>query len=111
MPRPFHDAVKAGTGAIMCSYNRVNNSYGCQNSKTQNGLLKGELGFRVRISPRHSLMASLTNDLYLGFRSFRLGCSNVGCSKCPGRSGRRYAKRYWKVGWKPDAGCGQWLSP
>lgn len=29
----------------MCSYNRVNNSYGCQNSKTQNGLLKSELGF------------------------------------------------------------------
>lgn len=34
---PFADAVKAGTGNIMCSYNRVNNSYGCQNSKTQNG--------------------------------------------------------------------------
>lgn len=43
---PFYNAVKAGTGAVMCSYNRVNNSYGCQNSKTQNGLLKGELGFQ-----------------------------------------------------------------
>jgi beta-glucosidase len=30
----------------MCSYNRVNNSYGCQNSKTLNGLLKEELGFQ-----------------------------------------------------------------
>ena len=30
----------------MCSYNRVNNSYGCANSKTLNGLLKGELGFQ-----------------------------------------------------------------
>jgi beta-glucosidase len=30
----------------MCSYNRVNNSYGCANSKTQNGLLKTELGFQ-----------------------------------------------------------------
>lgn len=30
----------------MCSYNRVNNSYGCQNSKTLNGLLKTELGFQ-----------------------------------------------------------------
>lgn len=30
----------------MCSYNRINNSYGCQNSKTINGLLKGELGFQ-----------------------------------------------------------------
>lgn len=44
--RPFQDAVKAGTGNIMCSYNRVNNSYGCGNSKTQNGLLKTELGFQ-----------------------------------------------------------------
>jgi beta-glucosidase-like glycosyl hydrolase len=42
---PFIDAVHAGAGCIMCSYNRINNSYGCQNSKTLNGLLKTELGF------------------------------------------------------------------
>ncbi|KAJ4392667.1 hypothetical protein N0V91_011320 [Didymella pomorum] len=30
----------------MCSYNRINGSYGCQNSKTLNGLLKDELGFQ-----------------------------------------------------------------
>lgn len=46
--RPFQDAVKAGTGNIMCSYQRINNSYGCANSKTLNGLLKTELGFQVR---------------------------------------------------------------
>ncbi|CAK7199668.1 hypothetical protein SEUCBS139899_002351 [Sporothrix eucalyptigena] len=43
---PFQDAVFAGSGNIMCSYNRVNNSYGCANSKTLNGLLKTELGFQ-----------------------------------------------------------------
>ncbi|KAH2280412.1 hypothetical protein KXW96_004761 [Aspergillus fumigatus] len=43
---PFQDAVLAGSASIMCSYNRVNNSYGCQNSKTLNGLLKTELGFQ-----------------------------------------------------------------
>lgn len=43
---PFADAVRAGSGSIMCSYNRVNNSYACQNSKTLNGLLKEELGFQ-----------------------------------------------------------------
>ncbi|KAI2468592.1 glycoside hydrolase family 3 protein [Annulohypoxylon bovei var. microspora] len=43
---PFVDAVRAGVGSIMCSYNQVNNSYSCQNSKTLNGLLKGELGFQ-----------------------------------------------------------------
>ena len=43
---PFQDAVRAGSVSIMCSYQRINNSYGCQNSKTLNGLLKTELGFQ-----------------------------------------------------------------
>lgn len=43
---PFQDAVKAGVGSIMCSYNQVNNSYACQNSKLINGLLKEEYGFQ-----------------------------------------------------------------
>ncbi|PHH67458.1 hypothetical protein CDD81_72 [Ophiocordyceps australis] len=43
---PFQDAVRAGTGNVMCSYQRINNSYGCANSKTLNGLLKTELGFQ-----------------------------------------------------------------
>lgn len=30
----------------MCSYNRLNNSYGCQNSHLLNGILKTELGFQ-----------------------------------------------------------------
>lgn len=29
----------------MCSYNKLNNSGACQNSKALNGLLKTELGF------------------------------------------------------------------
>lgn len=43
---PFQDAVKAGVGAIMCSYTQINNSYGCQNSKVLNGILKDEYGFQ-----------------------------------------------------------------
>jgi len=43
---PFQDVVKAGVGSVMCSYNRINGSYGCQNSYTQNGLLKTELAFQ-----------------------------------------------------------------
>ncbi|KAK6543054.1 hypothetical protein TWF694_006981 [Orbilia ellipsospora] len=42
---PFADAVRAGVGSIMCSYNQINNSYGCQNSELLNGILKNELGF------------------------------------------------------------------
>ena len=34
-----------GVGSAMCSYNRINNSYACQNSAVMNGLLKTELGF------------------------------------------------------------------
>lgn len=30
----------------MCSYNRLNNSYACDNSKLLNGHLKGEMGFQ-----------------------------------------------------------------
>jgi beta-glucosidase-like glycosyl hydrolase len=43
---PFGDAVKAGVASVMCSYNLVNNSYACQNSKLLNGILKDELGFQ-----------------------------------------------------------------
>lgn len=39
------DGIKAGAASVMCSYNRVNNSYGCQNSKLMNGILKTELEF------------------------------------------------------------------
>ena len=43
---PFANGVRAGTASIMCSYNRINSSYGCQNSKMLNGILKTELGFQ-----------------------------------------------------------------
>ncbi|KAJ6260554.1 hypothetical protein Dda_4780 [Drechslerella dactyloides] len=71
---PFADAVRAGVGAIMCSIeiltirygrypmrckqtailpvhkaadkDKINNSYGCQNSELLNGILKNELGFQ-----------------------------------------------------------------
>nr|ANR02039.1 beta-glucosidase [Amesia atrobrunnea] len=43
---PFADAVRAGVGSVMCSYQQINNSYGCQNSMTLNHLLKNELGFQ-----------------------------------------------------------------
>ncbi|KAK5115052.1 hypothetical protein LTR62_001749 [Meristemomyces frigidus] len=43
---PFAESVRAGVGSVMCSYNQVNNSYACQNSKLLNGVLKDELGFQ-----------------------------------------------------------------
>ena len=43
---PFQNSVKAGVGAVMCAYNKINNSAACQNSWLQNGILKDELGFQ-----------------------------------------------------------------
>ncbi|EMC94844.1 glycoside hydrolase family 3 protein [Baudoinia panamericana UAMH 10762] len=43
---PFAESVRAGVASVMCSYNQINNSYACQNSKLLNGVLKDELGFQ-----------------------------------------------------------------
>ena len=43
---PFADSIRAGVGSIMCSYNMVNSSSACSNSKLLNGVLKDELGFQ-----------------------------------------------------------------
>ena len=41
----FEAGVKAGAGAIMCSYNRINDVYGCSNAIMQNQILRDEWGF------------------------------------------------------------------
>ena len=48
---PFASSVAAGLGSIMCSYNQVNGTPACQNDKTLNGLLKGELQFPGNVCP------------------------------------------------------------
>nr|AMR94085.1 glycoside hydrolase family 3 beta-glucosidase [Evansstolkia leycettana] len=42
---PFMNAVKANVASVMCSYNKVNGSWSCENDALLNGLLKTELGF------------------------------------------------------------------
>ncbi|KAB2578820.1 putative beta-glucosidase d protein [Lasiodiplodia theobromae] len=42
---PFYDGVKAGLGAVMCSLNRVNETYACENQDLIGGMLKTEIGF------------------------------------------------------------------
>ena len=67
------DAVHAGTVSVMCSYSRVNNSYGCQNSKTLNGILKTELGFQEFVMSdwfaQHSGLASADVGMDIVVRS------------------------------------------
>ena len=43
---PFADAVKARVASIMCSYNKVNGAFACDNSDALQTLLKQEIGFR-----------------------------------------------------------------
>lgn len=43
---PFAEAIRAGVGAVMTSYNDVNGSASSQNSMMINGILKDEFGFQ-----------------------------------------------------------------
>ncbi|KAF4454371.1 putative beta-glucosidase precursor [Fusarium austroafricanum] len=78
---PFADAVHAGLGSVMCSYNRANNSHACQNSKLLNGLLKGELGFQGFVvsdwGAQHSGMASALAGLDMAMPSNVLWGANL----------------------------------
>lgn len=43
---PFAEAIRAGAGGVMCSYNAVNNTNACENSYLLNYLLKEEMAFQ-----------------------------------------------------------------
>ncbi|KAF2674079.1 putative beta-glucosidase L [Microthyrium microscopicum] len=43
---PFADAVQANVASVMCSYNKLNGTWACENEKVLKGLLKSELEFK-----------------------------------------------------------------
>ncbi len=43
---PFVDAVNAGVSSIMCSYNKINGAYACNNPDTLIKILRDEVGFK-----------------------------------------------------------------
>lgn len=43
---PFDMAVKAGVSSIMCSYNRINGPFACDNPSTLITILRDEIGFK-----------------------------------------------------------------
>ncbi|TLS26886.1 hypothetical protein PpBr36_04126 [Pyricularia pennisetigena] len=43
---PFADAVRADVASVMCSYNKINGSWACENEHAMQKLLKDELGFK-----------------------------------------------------------------
>ncbi|KAH3745640.1 glycoside hydrolase superfamily [Pelomyxa schiedti] len=42
----FQAAIDAGVGSIMCSYNKVNDTWACENDRLLNKDLKGTMGFQ-----------------------------------------------------------------
>ena len=75
----------------MCSYNQINNSYGCQNSQTLNKLLKGELGFQGFVmsdwGAHHSGVGSALAGMDMsmpGDSAFNSGRSFWVCPRHPG---------------------------
>eukprot|EP00051_Salpingoeca_urceolata_P005714 m.76313 g.76313 ORF g.76313 m.76313 type:complete len:680 (+) comp14507_c2_seq1:2997-5036(+) len=64
---PFAAAARAGTSGFMCSYNRVNGVYACENLHTLKEMLKGYFGFDGFVvsdwGATHSTDQSLTNGL------------------------------------------------
>ncbi|HTX12450.1 MAG TPA: glycoside hydrolase family 3 C-terminal domain-containing protein [Solirubrobacteraceae bacterium] len=58
----FDAAVKAGVGAVMCSYNRINSVYACQNPYTLRDVLDEQFGFTGFVmsdwGANHSTVAS-----------------------------------------------------
>lgn len=105
---PFADAVHAGAGSIMCSYNRLNNSYSCQNSKLLNGILKTELGFEGFVvsdwGAQRKFFETRSIDLTDSrrYRSFFSACWLRCCDA-----------RFYLLGcewWELDDRCQQWQS-
>lgn len=43
---PFGDAVHAGTLGTMCSYNKINGTYACDNANLLGQIQKGELDYQ-----------------------------------------------------------------
>ncbi|OAL53502.1 hypothetical protein IQ07DRAFT_640558 [Pyrenochaeta sp. DS3sAY3a] len=66
---PFAEAVHAGASSFMCSYNRINGSYACQNPHVLNAILKSELGFQGLVMSdwggTHSGLAAIESGLHM----------------------------------------------
>ncbi|CAO3636558.1 unnamed protein product [Cunninghamella echinulata] len=64
---PFEKSINAGVGSMMCSYNKVNGTYACENKYILNEIIKGDLNFKGFITSdwlaTHSTVESANNGL------------------------------------------------
>ena len=56
---PFAEAVKANVASFMCSYNKIGGTWGCENQKMMDDILKKELGFKGYVLTDVSLLSYL----------------------------------------------------
>lgn len=59
----FAEAVRAGGGMVMCSYNRVNGTHACQDDYTMNTVLKGQLNFQGSVVSDYGAVYTLTESV------------------------------------------------
>ncbi|KAK1829781.1 glycoside hydrolase superfamily [Podospora conica] len=66
---PFADAVRANVASVMCSYNKLNGTWACENDRLMNQILKKELAFPGFVvsdwNAQHSTALSATAGLDL----------------------------------------------
>ena len=63
---PFLGAVEAGVLSAMCSYNKINNVYACENEVTLNASLKGFAGFQGWVMSDWTATHSTVNAVKAG---------------------------------------------
>jgi beta-glucosidase len=61
----FAAGIAAGAGSVMCSYNRINNIYGCGNETTLQNILRQQLAFTGFVQSDWGAVHK-TTDLYYG---------------------------------------------
>jgi beta-glucosidase len=61
----FEAGIKAGAGSVMCSYNRINNIYGCGNDTLLHSILRQQLAFTGFVQSDWGAVHK-TTDLYYG---------------------------------------------
>ncbi|KAJ5683695.1 uncharacterized protein N7477_000040 [Penicillium maclennaniae] len=63
---PFMNAVKANVASVMCSYNKVNETWACESDAILNKMMKNELGFRGYVMSDWNAQHTTVNSALAG---------------------------------------------
>ncbi|KAB8292162.1 hypothetical protein EYC80_007905 [Monilinia laxa] len=77
---PFAEAVKANVTSVMCSYNKFNTTYACENQALLTGLLKDELDFQGYVvsdwTAQHTTVGSANAGMDMSMPGDHFGDNN-----------------------------------